>query len=660
MISIITVVEILLFCLGGILLIYSPKLRFSEIVASGIVIGFIIISCIFQAAFLIGRPNFSFAIEGLIITWIIFAAVKKRQALFTLVKNIKPFLIEEKIILGLLFVAWLYLALQATLLPPANFDSMTYNLARVLVFQQEKTLLLGNVEIVRQAMFPVGADILHHAFLRFYTDYGIAIFSFLAYIAVALGTYALSRRYTSTNIALTTTLVIVSLPEFVLQATSTKNDIFTVAVAIFGFLTIHRILDNLNLRDLYFLTLSLLFGISIKTTFAAFLIPFTLFFGILFIKKYELLTFIQLIFKNFIYLPILLVPAVIVSQIWLFIHNYFIWGNWAGPVDFVMFYQQSDGIKGCLANLVRYFFQSLDLSQLADFWSQRFLNLRISHELYKIYEILFNPFFGNAGIIQPISFNGIVQSISFNIEWHLDEDLSWFGPWGFLIVTPAVIWTAIKGNQSLKAASLTLLGCFLIICYQIVWMPWNNRFFSLFFASSSLCVAYFLNTFFHKKICIIFLRYTSILILLVTCIFNNTKPLLPLEFKSFDDINNYVKNESIWAKTNFGNNRLYYAEQYFGDSRLTQFPHLVHPGSKIAMVTDPNTWVYHYFLCNPQVKFTSVKLSALKATADKFDYILCLNLKCDLSSIDAANTLWKSTPPAKEGELIDISHSTAK
>lgn len=656
MANILSIVEIILFCLGGTLLIYRPRLRVSEALSSGIVVGLISLSCIFQASFLIGQPSMSFILEGLTVIGILFLIKQRTRYLSLFYQSIKSFCLENRLISLILFFAWLYLALQAILLPPGNWDSMTYNLARVLLFQQEKSLYLNDVTTPRQAIFPVGSDILHHIFLRFYNDYGIGIFSFLAYLSVVLGTYALSQKYASPKISLMSTLVISSLPEFVYQSTSTKNDIMTVAVAIFCFLTVHRLLENLNLLDVCLLILGFCFGISAKTTFMAFLIPFVVFFGILLFKKYNLGIWLKLIWQNRWYFIFLVIPVFILSQIWLFIHNHNVWGGWSGSDDFSSFHQHQDGLKAALANLIRYLFQSIHLLPPGDILWQKILGFSLREGLKKIYNLLITPLMGTAGM-HPNS--------SFNINWSPNEDLSWFGLWGWLLIIPGVIYSAIIGRKFLRAVSFTLLSYIFIVSYKVAWMPWNNRFMSLFFASSGVCVAYLMNSlnFSKKKWFYKLINFTSLLMLVIALMINSGKPLIinpnQILTGSYFIQTKWpytIINNSIWAKTNFGTNRLYYAESHYGDDRVSQFMRLIPPDSKVALVTGGDSWVYHYLLFNPDIQFITMKLSSLNSQDLIFDYLLCLDVKCNVNTINSVNikTLWQSQKSTKEGQLIQL------
>lgn len=661
--TIISLIEIILFCFGATLFVYRSDMKISEAIASGIILTFLTFSFIFQFVFLIGQPNLAFFLEALLLVWLLFQVRKKTKYLNIFYHTINTFWAQHKFLTIVISLVWIYLGLQAIILPPSNWDSMAYNLSRVLLFQQQKSLLLTNVAGIWQSIFPVGADILHHTFLRFYNDYGIGIFSFLSYLSVAFGTYALSRRYTSCEISLVSTLVVISLPELVYQATSTKNDIIVNALAIFCFLTFHRLLDEINLKDFIILILALIWGISVKTTWLAFLLPFSLFFGIIILQKYPLRIWSQLIFRNWRLLILFVVPALIFSQFWLFIHNYYIWGSWSGTPEYNALSKQVDGLKGSLANLVRYLLQSIDLLEPGNIIIRRLIGISFTELLQKIYDTFLYPVFGDVATNEMLG--------PFRLSWWSHEDMAWFGPLGFLLVIPAVLYSVVKGKKFLRALGLTLLGYIFILSYVLVWNPFHNRYVSLFFVASGGCIAYLINLFKHRKYLLKLIKYTSILILFIACSINAAKPLISLSPDTYIGANINIFNfpyvifkESIWGKTKLGTNRFYYAENFYGDSRVTNFMKLVPSGSQVALVTEghmASTWVYHYLLYNPQVKFTPIIKPKLESKNLKFDYILCAELQCQFKQTNSNKTiLWTAEPSAKKGQLIRVSDSLPK
>jgi len=109
--------------------------------------------------------------------------MNKSVVLSTFYESLKLYK-RHKLIFSILTSVFIYLFLQALLLPPSNFDSMVYNHAGVLLFKIEGDLFLDNYMNFTQVAFPIGYDILSFLFLRYHTDYGLAVFSFLSYTVI--------------------------------------------------------------------------------------------------------------------------------------------------------------------------------------------------------------------------------------------------------------------------------------------------------------------------------------------------------------------------------------------------------------------------------------------------------------------------------------------
>ncbi|MCU0535398.1 MAG: hypothetical protein MUD14_16035 [Hydrococcus sp. Prado102] len=642
--SVIVTLEIFLFCLGGVLFVDKSTRKVSETLSLGIVIALMLFSVIFQVCFLLEVPNLSFWIEGFFCISFLILIAKKRNELKSIALKIKTFFIYHKLLVLVLFICWLYLFLLATIIPPSNWDSMTYNLSRIFLFQQENSLFLENVTTFRQSMFVVGSDILTHAFLRFYSDYGVGLFSFLAYISIGLGTYALSRNFASVQISLATTLVIAGMPEFCFQATSTKNDIFTAAAAVFCLLATSSFLKVLNIQDLSFIVLGLLFGISAKTTFAVFFLPYLVFFGYLIFKKYGILKVFKVIQHNWLYFVVLTSPVIVMSQIWLFLYNHATQNDATGLTSNQ--FTQPSGILGGIANVVRYLFQSFHLFPF-DYIATARLHLPIDNYLENFYETIFKPIFGDRKM-------GYSEGVPWQFTIHLfpHEDYSWYGIGGFFLVIPAIIFSLFRGNKFLKATSLTLLSFMFIISYTLSWTPWNNRYLSLFFTASGVCIAFFLNYITNQKKDSILTKIVivlSIFILISSCVLNTSKPLGGLSIKEFFKPN-------IWIKTNFGSDRLYYGNKFYKDDRIDKIRTLVSENSKVALVAGDNTWIYHFYLTNPNSIIEPIKFSQFKEDSISYDYLLCLDENCDPSQLTVPyELLWSSSNESqKAGKLLKI------
>ncbi|MDJ0691877.1 MAG: hypothetical protein QNJ41_25665 [Xenococcaceae cyanobacterium MO_188.B32] len=187
----------------------------------------------------------------------------------------------------------------------------------------------------------------------------------------------------------------------------------------------------------------------------------------------------------------------------------------------------------------------------------------------------------------------------------------------------------------------------------------------MFFAASGACVAFFLQQIpkkYQPKI-LNGIITVALIILISVCTFNISKPLVSSSVKEFFEPN-------IWIKTNLGRDRLYYARKHHRDNRVEQFRDLVAPGSKVALVAGGNSWIYHFYLVSPQVEIVPTSLDEVKNNTQAYDYLLCLDVECNLSQIiktpptgteilndsfSAYKTLWESSNKSlQQGKLIQL------
>lgn len=337
--SLVSFLELLLFCWGGFLILHHPGRRLSESFSLGIGLALAAISFLFQVSFLAGRPSVSIAVESLLVIGILIASYKQGSRLKNTFRASFLFFKKHIALLVLSFIPIFYAGIKSFFAPQESLDVLAYHLPRVFLFQAENTVLLDSVCKMHTAIFPVGADILPHLFLRFQTEIGVSFFSFLAYISIVLGNYCLSRKYLSERGSLAVCLVIASLPQLFLQSWIAKNNIFTASAAVFCLLAVARLLDKPISQNLFLVLLGLMFGLSSKTTFLAFALPFSIVFGLSVFRKYGLRIWVHEIRRNWSWWLIGLIPLLVLSQLWLFIHNHVIWGSWSGPPAFVEFHK---------------------------------------------------------------------------------------------------------------------------------------------------------------------------------------------------------------------------------------------------------------------------------------------------------------------------------
>lgn len=371
-------------------------------------------------------------------------------------------------ILGAAFAG---LAVVVWVAPPTNWDSMTYNLARIPVMMAENTLAPRHVANFRQLSFSPGFDLLHWFFLRYGTDKGIAVFSFLAYATIVSGAYALARRHGEAAFAWRVALVVAALKLLPLEAVSTKNDIGAGAMAVACLLGAARLGDRPGLGALGFFLLCAGYGVSTKSHFALFGAPFVAL-ALVSVRR-DLLAALATGWKTqrrrLVAATLLLGAAAALSLVSQGV-NLARYGDPFGPKAAVARHENAGGLAGATANLARY---TLDVADLPGRWW--FAARRELHER------LFGPGLGPGA---HMAFHGAGYAPGNAMR----EDAAWFGLLGLLIV-PCVVAGLFRPRDRLcRLTALSLTTFTVLVCLTITWFSFNNRFFTLFFAASSPCL----------------------------------------------------------------------------------------------------------------------------------------------------------------------------
>ena len=651
--SIVSLLELALLITGGILLFHRWGYSIAESLSIAIVVTLMTLSLTFQSSFLLGIPWLSFIVEAALVAGVFVMISRECHRLANIFKSLFLFMRYNRVTSGVVVVCIVYLGFQSLLLPEGNGDCMVYNLTRVLLFQEERSLLLTNCSHPAQALYSVGGDILSHLFLRYYTDYGPATIRLLAYLSIGFGGYALARRYSSSNVAWTVMLIVISFPLLVRQATGTKPDILATTAVVLCFLSGKRMLLRPNFMDGLLVILGLGFGLSIKITFAAFLVPFSIIFACILLKQHGPGSVLQFLKRRWLLL-IVIVPAILVfSKCWHFTHNHFLWESLAGPVENVTSYKNQDGLLGAVANLLRYGVQSLHLMTPTDFVSDLLSGEKISDLLERAYRHLLYPIIGDYGIYCTFKLN------SWNWSWGDGENNAWFGPFGFLLVLPVLVYTLVRGSTYLRMVSIVLVVYVALLCWQIAWWPWNARYLGPVFVGSAGCLGYWLEQrqkLWRPRI----LQTVALLILVYCCVVNTDKPLVGIPYfvqsiKQFTLVPGLIS-QGIWGQTNWGRDRLFYSRRFYGNNRVKEFMDIVKPNAKVAILSNSNktTWLFHYMLYRPDVRFVPLpgeEMTGKKLDADSlegFDYLLCINRSYEEFFLPGKHELLQEYKPEKE------------
>ncbi|GFK93591.1 hypothetical protein NNJEOMEG_01425 [Fundidesulfovibrio magnetotacticus] len=464
--------------------------------------------------------------------------------------------------------AALALLVQALAAPPANWDSMTYNLARVLLMMQENTLFPVNYNTFRQLAFSPGFDLLHFFFLRLGTDAGVAVFAWAAWCCVILSAYALARERGPRPMALAVALVTASLKLLALQATSTKNDIGAAAMACACLLGLSALLRRGRAADAAFLAACVVYGLSVKTYFAFFVL--CLGGSLLLFHRRELASLALGAWRAsprgvLAGLGLTLAGAclALVTQIVCLLR----FGDPFGPEPYVSAHRNLDGLAGLASNLVRYALQLPDLP--GTWWTNL---LRQAHRALL------------GGDLGPGAAMGFAPGYGPGAWW--SEDVGWFGPVA-LLAAGCALAGLFSRERFVRTVSWALAGTALCLSATIAWMGYNGRFFSLVFACSALPLAWAARWWWaaRRPRCIVL--GASLAVLCSVLLLNQEKPLL--------DHTDLGGAPTDWAKAlqrREGGRRGVYDEHFNSFVFLEYLKRGTFPDRRILLVAGPDSWVY--------------------------------------------------------------------
>ncbi len=669
----VSLLELLLFLVA--IFLYFQKNRYSIpdsfCYATAIVFSFY--SSIIQLFFILKVPNWFYPIDFFLFSISLFYIIRNYKEITSFLLHLSKSFCKNRIILLPFALIYFYLLAQALLLPVSEWDCLNYNLPRVLMMIEEGSLFLKNFTKFHQANFFLGSDILHYMFLRFHADWFSGFFSFLSYTVVILGNYSLANKiFQNDKLSLVTALIIGSMVELVLQSTSAKNDIPLAAMSTICFLSAYNFIITNDSLHIIVLFISLLYGLSVKAYFFGFAIPFLgLFIFLYYNEIIKLKGKISSYFiKRFFFLLSILLLLFITLTVFLF-NNYQGYGSIFGDRSNIDENINPDGLPGAGLNALRYFVQ---MSGLPKELGGNFIT-EVHDKILGRYKDI-----GKAKMtIESRSFDTLTTSLL----RPPDENASWHGPLAFFLVLPAIIYSLIRGASFLRLVALSLLFFYFAICYKVGYMPWNNRFFSLFFAGGGICVAFFLRNAVRKQLVFNFLIFFSLGILIYAASFNRLKPLINLR-KVGDVIHSKIRpidNFQRWQKvdaafygydflnwTYFVAHRDGYFRLYHQDDRVAFFTENIKSNTRLLLIGDGDALVFPFLISRPDIKITVANakqvlingkithfsdLNDLIALKNNYDYFLFINVS-PFSLLDESKLILKRKGKFKDSGELEI------
>jgi hypothetical protein len=302
-----------------------------------------------------------------------------------------------------------------------------------------------------------------------------------AYLVIALGTYALARRYAWPPTAITATLLIVSMPRLVHQNLAAQSELLPAASALLVILALFRMVEQPHREDGIMLLAAACF--SVTDGRLCYLLPAVLLLLSILVlaRRHNLRLWFQSLKGHWGYLATALAVVLIFSQVIAISYNLRHGLPWMGALPGKEVAFNAGGIVGAVANMARYLLQSIHLPDFMDTAAQRIFGWGLVDALDHLYRQAVATWAGERGAAE-----------AYRLTWAPDNAWTWFGPVGFLMVIPALLQALWWGPHRLKTTALAMFVYWMLVALIVAWRLDNVRLLTPMFVCSGFFTAFFL------------------------------------------------------------------------------------------------------------------------------------------------------------------------
>ncbi len=465
-------VETAIFVLAGVAWLLSRGYTLAEAGAGAVVSVFMGLSLIHQLSFFVGSPLPGFILELAALGAILFLGIRWLPNLLRTLASATDLLRQEIFSGWAIAAAWVVMAVLIGLGGLSTEYLPADPLWRKLVSASAHGGHLGLVST--DPIFPLNVTALFYHTARFGLGPNACGFGLLAHMAVGFSTYALARRYAFPPMALTVTLMVLSMPRLVFLGLWPSAELVSTAAIVFSMVLIYRLLEQHQPGDLRFFFLCVLFSIYANPLSIALVPVMALLLVVIMVRRHGWLLWRELMAAKPLLTALILLPALGLAQIPVFalnlVHGHPLFGT---AIAF-----DNDGILGAAANLVRYLFISVDPTQPVQHMLVWLVGLDLNRLVMKIYDTLVVPLFGHAGTNGPFS---LIFSGSGRMG---------FGPFALPLVLPSMIHALMRGPRRLKAVSVAWIGYLYLAALVAAWQPDCLTLLSPLYAANGFIVAF--------------------------------------------------------------------------------------------------------------------------------------------------------------------------
>jgi hypothetical protein len=369
-----------------------------------------------------------------------------------------------------LFGAWLI-----TAVPPNTNDSLTTHLSRIGFWLQHGNMLPWPTPNIFNIIYPVNANLVMLWTILFAKTSTLAGFiQWTGALAGAIAVFGISRLLGWNRApSLFAALVWLSLPEILLQSTTTQLDLI---VSVLFVVSIYFFIFGIQKRSIPALFLSgLALGLSIGTKqIALFTLP-------------GLAAFVFLVWlkdrrtnlKSILTWAAASLGFSLLLGSYIFIQNTILFNNPLGDQETLAHQIGGKNQRGYKENLIynsaRFFYQSLDFSGIPPIFTDNLITAKTS---------FFKPIFSTLGLNleSAVAVQKPEGLFSYVENPPIQEDQTWYGVLGFILLLPLSIYQFIQGvryRDPFRVGLVLMNFCYIlcVIAFRPGWTPNQGRYF---------------------------------------------------------------------------------------------------------------------------------------------------------------------------------------
>jgi hypothetical protein len=300
-----------------------------------------------------------------------------------------------------------------------------------------------------------------------------------AYLGIGFCTYTLSRRYAWSSMAITVTLLVVSMTRLVHQGMTADSELLPAAASLTAILALYRSVERPRLMDFVMLVSTI--GYSVSGGRLCYLMPAVLFCLSLVLlgRRYGIqawgLNAGRRVVTGFAIAAILIV----FSQTGPISANLAARRPWIGATKWDRVTFNEDGLGGAVANLARYLVLSIDFPESIDHGGRWLFGIGPLAGLKMLYRSTVTAALDGRGAIA-----------AFDWSWTAPQRFVWFGPVGFVLVIPSIFVAFCRGPYRLKSTALAILVYWILVALIVAWRPDNVRLMTRFFVCGGFLMAF--------------------------------------------------------------------------------------------------------------------------------------------------------------------------